>query len=58
MQRVAIIGAGATGLAAAYDLARQGIGVDLYEAGSEVGGLAAGFKDAVDDLIHQLSQHG
>ncbi|MEJ5200569.1 MAG: FAD-dependent oxidoreductase, partial [Anaerolineae bacterium] len=45
MQRVAIIGAGATGLAAAYDLARQGIGVDLYEAGAEVGGLAAGFKD-------------
>lgn len=45
MQRVAIVGAGATGLAAAYDLVRQGVSVDIYEAGAEVGGLAAGFRD-------------
>jgi protoporphyrinogen oxidase len=42
---VAIIGAGATGLAAAYDLTRKGSTVELYEAGAEVGGLAAGFRD-------------
>jgi protoporphyrinogen oxidase len=45
MPRIAIIGAGATGLAAAYDLARAGAEVVIYEAGEEVGGLAAGFKD-------------
>ncbi|HQE17277.1 MAG TPA: FAD-dependent oxidoreductase, partial [Aggregatilineales bacterium] len=42
--QVAIIGAGATGLAAAYDLAGAGQDVIVYEAGSEVGGLAAGFR--------------
>ncbi|HEX3050595.1 MAG TPA: NAD(P)/FAD-dependent oxidoreductase [Aggregatilineaceae bacterium] len=43
--RVGIIGAGAAGLAAAYDLTRAGHQVQIYEAGPEVGGLAAGFKD-------------
>ena len=42
--RVAIIGAGPAGLAAAYDLARAGHAVVIYEAAPEVGGLAAGFK--------------
>ncbi|MBN2470359.1 MAG: NAD(P)/FAD-dependent oxidoreductase [Anaerolineae bacterium] len=41
---IAIIGAGAAGLAAAWDLAREGHRVTIYEAGAEVGGLAAGFK--------------
>ncbi len=44
-QQVAIIGAGAAGLAAAYDLSRAGTAVTIYEAGPEVGGLAAGFRD-------------
>ncbi|HEX2621253.1 MAG TPA: FAD-dependent oxidoreductase, partial [Phototrophicaceae bacterium] len=42
---IAIIGAGAAGMAAAWDLVRSGHRVTLYEAGAEVGGLAAGFKD-------------
>jgi len=42
---IAIIGAGAGGLAAAYDLARAGHHVVQYEAGDHVGGLAAGFKE-------------
>ncbi|GAB4474780.1 MAG: NAD(P)/FAD-dependent oxidoreductase [Anaerolineae bacterium] len=42
--KVAVVGAGAAGLAAAYDLARAGHEVVIYEAGAEVGGLAAGFK--------------
>ena len=42
---IAIIGAGAGGLAAAYDLARAGHHVVQYEAGDQVGGLAAGFKE-------------
>lgn len=38
-ERVAIIGSGPAGLAAAYHLALFGYGVTLYEAGSELGGL-------------------
>jgi len=42
--RIAIIGAGAAGLAAAYDLTRAGQHVTIFEASAEVGGLASGFK--------------
>ena len=44
--RTAIIGAGVAGLVAAYDLARAGHHVTIYEAADGVGGLAAGFKAA------------
>jgi protoporphyrinogen oxidase len=43
--KVAIVGAGMAGLAAAYDLTRLGHDVTLYEAADYVGGLAAGFRD-------------
>ncbi len=43
-RRVAIVGAGPAGLAAAYDLTRAGHAVVVYEAAPEVGGLASGFK--------------
>lgn len=44
VKQIAIIGAGAAGLAAAYDLLKAGLHVTIYEAAPEVGGLAAGFR--------------
>ncbi|MBM0106510.1 NAD(P)/FAD-dependent oxidoreductase [Steroidobacter sp. S1-65] len=41
---VTIVGAGFTGLAAAYELAKLGIKVTLLEADDEVGGLASAFS--------------
>ena len=42
---IGIIGAGVTGLTAAYDLALRGHEVTIYESRSYAGGLAAGFSD-------------
>jgi protoporphyrinogen oxidase len=42
---IGIVGAGITGLTAAYDLTKAGHGVTIYEARPYVGGLAAGFCD-------------
>jgi protoporphyrinogen oxidase len=44
--RVAIIGAGAGGLAAAYDFLQAGKSVVIFEASEQVGGLAAGFSNS------------
>lgn len=43
-RRVAVIGAGIGGMAAAYDLVRAGNQVTVYESSEAVGGLAGGFK--------------
>lgn len=38
--KIAIIGAGPAGLTAGYQLAKENIAVDVFEAGDEVGGMA------------------
>ena len=42
--KIAIIGAGISGMAAAHDLQKAGHEVIIYEASDHVGGLASGFK--------------
>lgn len=43
--KIAIIGAGYGGMAAAWDLRRAGHDVTIYESADFVGGLASGFKE-------------
>jgi protoporphyrinogen oxidase len=43
--KIAILGAGVGGMAAAHDLNKAGHDVTIYEAAGYVGGLAAGFKE-------------
>ncbi len=43
--RVAIIGGGFTGLAAAIELVDNGVEVSVFESEDKLGGLAVGFKD-------------
>jgi protoporphyrinogen oxidase len=42
---IAIIGAGFSGMAAAYDLTKAGHKVTIFETADSVGGLAGGFKE-------------
>jgi protoporphyrinogen oxidase len=44
-KRIAIIGAGIGGMSAAYDLAKSGHAVEIFESSDHVGGLASGFKE-------------
>ena len=54
---IAILGAGAAGLSAAYDLAGLGHQVTLYEAAPNTGGLAAGFKEPHWDWTMEKFYH-
>ncbi len=54
---IAIIGAGAAGLSAAYDLAGLGHQVTIYEAAPQTGGLAAGFKEPHWDWTMERFYH-
>ncbi|MCC6499076.1 MAG: NAD(P)/FAD-dependent oxidoreductase [Anaerolineales bacterium] len=59
--KIAIIGAGFGGLAAAYDLNKAGHEVVVFESASHVGGLAAGFKEpgwdwSVEKFYHHWFQ--
>ena len=59
--KIAIIGAGFGGLAAAFDLRRSGHDVTILESANHVGGLAAGFKEphwawSVEKFYHHWFQ--
>jgi protoporphyrinogen oxidase len=42
--RIAIVGGGMTGMAAAYDFIQAGAQVEIFESGTHMGGLAGGFS--------------
>jgi protoporphyrinogen oxidase len=44
MLKIAVIGAGPAGLTAAYELARRGHAVEVFEASPQVGGMARSFE--------------
>ena len=52
MKRIAVIGAGISGLAAARQLVRNGQRATLYEAGSHFGGHAHTVDVAIDNVTH------
>lgn len=54
-KRVAVIGAGPAGLAAAYALAKKGVAVDVFEASGSVGGMAKTIS--VWDQLVDLGPH-
>ena len=59
--KIAIIGAGFGGMAAAYDLKKAGNEVIIYESADYVGGLASGFKEphwdwSVEKFYHHWFQ--
>jgi len=59
--KIAIIGAGFSGMAAAWDLRRAGHEVIIYEAADFAGGLASGFKEpnwdwSVEKFYHHWFQ--
>jgi protoporphyrinogen oxidase len=56
--KVAIIGAGVGGMAAAHDLANAGHQVTIFESADHVGGLASGFKEPYWDWsVEQFYHH-
>lgn len=59
--KIAIIGAGFGGMAAAYDLRKAGHEIIIYESANYVGGLASGFKEphwdwSVEKFYHHWFQ--
>lgn len=56
-KKIAIIGAGMTGLVAGYELTKQGQKVTIFEKGNEIGGLMGGFKingNSLEKTYHHI----
>ena len=56
MSRICIVGAGFTGLAAAYELASVGLPVTVFERDADVGGLAGSFRVG-DQMLEKFYHH-
>ena len=56
-RKVVIIGAGYSGLAAAYELVQSGVHVEIFEQDSEVGGLAGTFELSPGVRIEKFYHH-
>jgi len=54
-QKIAIIGAGITGLVAGYELSKKGYKVTVFEKHSDIGGLMGGFK--IGDISLEKTYH-
>lgn len=60
MNRIAVIGAGPMGLAAAYEMTKQGHRVDLYEYDDRLGGMSAHFDFnglSIERYYHFVCHH-
>lgn len=60
MSKLAVIGAGPMGLAAAYELLKQGRQVDLYEYDDRIGGMSAHFDFdglSIERYYHFVCRH-
>jgi len=60
MSKIAVIGAGPMGLAAAYELGKQGQQVDLYEYDDRLGGMSAHFDFnglSIERYYHFVCRH-
>ncbi len=56
-KRVAIVGGGLAGLAAAVGLARRGLHIELFEARRQLGGRATSFRDPASGAWVDHCQH-
>lgn len=56
-QQVVVVGGGFTGLAAAWQLARDGVNVTLLEREAQLGGLAAGFSVDSGQMLERFYHH-
>jgi len=55
--KILVIGAGYTGLAAAYDLAKAGLSVTIVERDSDIGGLAGTFEITPGFRLEKFYHH-